>query len=294
MHVLLTGSTGFLGRVILDKLYEAGYRITITQRVANKLDLPPDTASVTFDLVDSATLARLPEDVDVVIHAAALVPARFDDLTMADALWQTNGLGTLQLALWAKSSGVKRFIYCSSHSIYRRPFLFPISETHPVYPCGSAVPYALSKLAGESFALQLGDDDFTVCSLRFSAIYGAGMPPSGVLPTFIKLARQNAVLSLRAHPKSLFDFVHVRDAAQAAVLAVEQTLHHQVYNVGGEKGITLPQLAEKIWSLFAPTESTTKIQQGNHPSEPIFAVLDIGRARNDLGYCPQYNLENLS
>ncbi len=288
-HVLLTGATGLLGSYILPALRAAGHNVTITTRSGQIRYPDPGVTAVTLDLENGQGWQQLPSTVDVVIHSAALIPASFTDLAQADRLWQVNGLGTLRLLQWAKEHGACRFIYISSHSVYARPYPYPIPETHATYPAGHATPYALSKLAGELFATSFHRDDFQVCSLRLPTLFGPGMAQGGILSRFIHLATTGQPIHITAHPDSLFDFLYVANAVQAVLAAVTAVCQHTVYNIGSGQGVMLPELATAVWSIYAPkTSPQISVATGDLPV--AHAVLDITHAKQDLQYQPVYSL----
>jgi UDP-glucose 4-epimerase len=286
-HVLITGAAGFLGSAVVNCLLADGWKVTALVRSQQRRELPGLTTA-SFDLAQSS-LAGLPTDVSAVVHCAATVPARFNDLEDAETLLRTNSLGTLRLLDWAKKNGIPRFVNCSSFSIYQRPAPLPIPESHPAYPSGHATFYAVSKLAAETYASSMNSAEFRVCSLRFSSLYGPGMKASGVLPSFIALASRGEAITVAANPASLFDFLYVDDAARAITACLTESPVHTVYNIGAGCGVTLPVLAKTCWAIFGPP-ATPLIHLDAPSTSPSHSVLDIKRAQQDLGYSPAFDL----
>jgi UDP-glucose 4-epimerase len=285
-RVLVTGASGLLGSAVVRLLIQSGFEVIATY-FRRPQNLPDAVESIELDLAGETGWNVLPRNIDAVVHAAALIPERVDDLSVADRLWKVNALGAQRLARWARENGVRRFVQCSTYSIYSRPMPFPANENHAAYPAGSAAPYAVSKLAGEIFVTSLNTPAFRICNLRFSSIYGAAMLPTGVLYRFLTAARNGEQPQFKAHPYSQFDFVYVQDAAAAIRLALMASPQHLHYNVGAGRGVTLPQLAQEIWSVFAPDQKL-EIPDQIEAVALNHAVIDIARAKQELGYQPAY------
>lgn len=286
-HALVSGASGLLGSAVVDRLLSAGWRVTALSRAPLARHQTGLTV-IPFDLTqDSPSI--LPTDASAVVHCAAAIPSSYTALEAADALLRINSLGTLRLLSWAKQTGAARFVNCSSHSVYQRPFPYPIPESHPAYPSGHATYYAVSKLAAEVFASSMNSADLTVCSLRFSSLYGPGMKASGVLYHFMASALRSEAPLVQSHPDSLFDFLYVDDAASAITSCLTVDPSHTVYNVGAGCGVTLPALAETCWAVFGPA-AKPQIRCDPVSSEPSHTVLDISRAQRDLGYRPAFDL----
>jgi nucleoside-diphosphate-sugar epimerase len=289
-RVLVTGASGLLGSAVVRLLTQSGFEVAATYFRRSK-NLPGAVESIELDLAGDTGWNNLPRNIDAVVHAAALIPERVDDLSLSDRLWQINALGAQRLAFWAKENGVRRFVQCSTYSVYARPMPFPANENHSTYPVGPAAPYAVSKLAGEILVSSLNSPTFQTCNLRFSSIYGAAMMPGGVLYRFLAAAHSGEQPQFKAHLNSQFDFVYVQDAATAIHLVLMASPQYLHYNVGAGQGVTLPQLAEAIWAAFAPERKLTlPIQMED--IELNHAVVDIARAKQDLGYQPAFDIRS--
>ena len=220
-RVLVTGASGFLGAVVAETLAHTGYTVVGAYHTPDSVLPIHGVQETSLDLASEGDWAGLPDNIDAIIHCAALVPSRFsNDASMIETLWRVNSLGTLKLLNWAQENGVGQFVYCSSHAIYRRPVPCPVTEEHAVYPSGKAAFYAMSKLAGEISASHMRSDSFNVCSLRLSSLYGARMKKSGVLYRFVAEAKAGRALKITSCPDSSFDFLYVQDAAEAIRLCL--------------------------------------------------------------------------
>jgi UDP-glucose 4-epimerase len=142
--ILVTGSTGRIGRSVVQALLDQG-------RAVRGLDLNasgrshPAYAEVTGSLDDAAAVARAMEGVTHVLHLGAFMSWAARD---RDAMFRANVEGTRLLLDAAAAAGVVRFVFASSGEVYPEnvPQFLPVTEDHPLNP---ASPYGLTKLLGE-------------------------------------------------------------------------------------------------------------------------------------------------
>ncbi len=144
--VAVTGGSGFIGRHLVDALVALGKDVTVIDRAAHHPgEIPARASHATADIRRPEELKSALAGSDLVFHVAAnasgtlsVLEPRFD--------FETNAVGTFNVAEAALRLGVGRLVYISSASVYGVPRSFPMSEKHPTRPF---VPYLVSKLAGE-------------------------------------------------------------------------------------------------------------------------------------------------
>ena len=191
LRVAVTGGTGFVGQVVLQRLRGIQADVRLLVRPQTPFEAKPGQDVVRGTLQDAATLQKLAAHVDVVIHLAGVVSAlRREDYMSA------NCDGTLALANAAMENGVPRFVHVSSLAA-REPDLNS---------------YAASKAAAEN-ALTAFARDMQIVMLRPSAVYGPG--DKATLPLLQALLSRFALLPGSADAR--FSMVHVEDLASAVV-----------------------------------------------------------------------------
>ena len=269
--------------------------------VADRLELRP------LDVQDLAALVRLVLErrFTHVVHLAAVLGGVYDQQPWLS--YSVNLGGTINVLEAARIGGVGRVVMASTHNIYPKaygeythPHWKPIAESHPPDPLR---PYAVMKLAceymGRIFAQKHGVE---FAAVRFSSYYGAeralrrGSSVSDVLNWLILDAVQGERTRLPRGADQVFDPVYIKDCAHGVVCAAltETPLDGRVYNIGGGRGVTLREAADTVRKVvpearieigpglnFAPEGSAP----AHHP------WLDIGRAGREIGYEPQYDLE---
>lgn len=161
MLVLVTGSSGRVGRATVAALRAAGYRVRGFDLRASGSDL--DEVVGSFD--DAEACARAVAGVEAVLHLGAFMSWVAAERT---AMFRANVEGTRVLLDAAAQAGVRRFVFASSGEVYpeNAPLFLPVTEEHPLR---ANSPYGLTKLLGEdlvSFHQRIGS--FETVILRFS------------------------------------------------------------------------------------------------------------------------------
>lgn len=165
--ILVTGSEGYIGSVLVNKLFRAGYKVVGLDTCY--YSTAPKGLHYQFIRNDIRNLAEINlKSFDAIIHLAALSNdplGEFDErLTQ-----EINFKASIDLAKKAKSEGVKKFLFSSSCSIYGVARNGIVDETSPVNPLTA---YAKSKIETEKELKKLADGTFYVGLLRNSTVYG--------------------------------------------------------------------------------------------------------------------------
>jgi len=142
VKVLVTGSSGVVGRYSVAALQEAGHAVAPFDLVDG------------HDVRDPGAVERATRDADAVLHLAAL---GVSSAVRAPEMVATNVDGTRTVLAAATRSGVRRFVYASSVNALgvflglRAPDRLPIDDDHPCY---ATSPYGVSKLLGEELCAE--------------------------------------------------------------------------------------------------------------------------------------------
>lgn len=273
MIVAVTGSSGLLGRSIVDALMAAGHSVRGIDNVPATTKL---TQHLTVDLTDFGEAVLALRGADVVVHAAAI--PRPTGRT-ATAVFSTNMSIMFGVVEAAVVLGIRRLVYASSFSVLGFPFFekpvdlqyLPIDEAHPNAPQDA---YALSKTLGEEVveaAVRRGALD--AVSLRMPWIQGPA--------TFFE-----QVGPRRASAESgrdLWSYIDARDAAAAFLAAVEGSTrgHIRLFLSAADTYSETPT-AELIQAAFG--DIALKRSFAGHE-----AVIDTQAARQALGFVPQHS-----
>ncbi len=297
-RVLVTGGAGFIGSHLVDRLIADGYTVHVLDNLSTgRLENIRDHLGSRYlrfikgDITDVSTLGSAVRGVKIVFHEAAL--AKIPD-SMRDPIPtnEVNATGTLKLLQASIKYGVDRLIYASSSSVYGDQGEKRIKENSLPKPMS---PYAVSKLAGESYCLVHSKlkKVKSVC-LRYFNVYGprqAYGPYSGVITVFQNRVRKNLPPIVNGNGKQTRDFVNVCDVVQANMLAMTRKVAvGEAFNIGTGEKTRIDQLAE----MFAQTrgKSLRPIRALARPGDVTHSCADITKARNLLGYAPTKKLED--
>jgi len=169
LTVGVTGSTGFIGRKIVEILVKKGVKVIALQRSENHSQTIP---SRRFDLSNLRTInAELLDEIDVVIHTAALVHDSSATYPEHEAL---NVDATSKLLSVSKKCGVKKFIFISTVGVYGvSSDKSNISLETPVNP---QTAYAKAKYQSELELLANASRELRVSILRLPLVTGENAP----------------------------------------------------------------------------------------------------------------------
>jgi len=289
---LVTGGAGFIGSNLTRRLLACGARVTVLDNfVTGKRENLAAADSLTVVEGDLCSLPELPEIVsqsDYVFHLAAQV-GNIKSIKDPEADVRTNVLGSVRLFHTCKSTAVKKVVYSSSSAIFGESAEIPIDEERPRTPESF---YALSKLAGEQYAL-LSQSLWglpAVC-LRYFNVFGLPMENNeytGVISIFFHRLQADEPLVIFGDGNQCRDFIYVSDVAQANLLAAKRGKPGRVYNIGSGKATTILQLAETMIEL---TGSDSEIVFADfRAGEVRKSLADVRRAKAELGFAPEFEI----
>jgi UDP-glucose 4-epimerase len=216
-RILVTGASGFIGRHLVRKLSESGYRVRAAARQPVMFDHPNVEGIALGDMSRSFAAEYVVRGVDAVIHAAGMAHARPG---IPDAAYTAiNVDATRQLARAARAARVKRFVLMSSVRAQVGPrYDGVVTEETPPAPTDA---YGRSKIEAEAITAELLDGSATRWTvLRPVLVYGPGV--KGNMAALIRLAARPYPLPLAAlkSRRSLLSIANLLEA-------IEHVLHAQ-------------------------------------------------------------------
>jgi len=208
--------------------------------------------------------------------------------------------GTVNVFDAAVNTGA-RVVHVSTKSVfghisgaYAYPHYNPLSEDAPQQPVGDI--YGLTKRATEGYRkAYVRKFDLDVASFRFASTFGPGkvaVPGKGILiPDAIEGAMRGETVELPGGEEQN-DWIYFGDIAVGLADAVEaSTLSYPAYHIGTGELNSMRDIAA-VLRQECP-DATISVADGRNPQNkdhPMYARLDISRARDDLGYEPEYAL----
>jgi UDP-N-acetylglucosamine 4-epimerase len=194
----------------------------------------------------------------------------------------------------AKDSGVKRFVYASSSSVYGDSTKLPKVEEHIGSPLS---PYAASKFVNEVYAgVYALNFRMEVIGLRYFNIFGPNQKPDGpyaaVIPLFMDALLQGKSPFINGDGEQSRDFTYVDNAVQANIRALLTDVPGataQVYNIACGERYSVNELFHTIRELVGSDILPT--YRENRPGDVRDSLADISKARAYLGYEPTVKLK---
>ncbi len=294
MRYLVTGAAGFIGSNIIRRLLKdncdvRGFDNFSTGKPKNLKDFKENDnfELIEGDLRNLNEIKKALKNVDIVMHEAA-VPSVQRSIENPVFVNDSNTNGTLNLLVAAKEEGVKKVIYASSSSIYGLNEKLPKKEDMPVEPIS---PYALSKYAGERYCRIFSEiyNLPTIC-LRYFNVFGPYQDPnseySAAIPRFINLMLEDKQPVIFGDGEQSRDFTYVENVVEANILAAKSDISGEVFNIACGERVSLKELVRILNKIL--NKNITPIFKEGRIGEVKHSLADIGKARNKIGYEPEY------
>jgi len=275
MNLFLTGITGFCGSHVARRLLHAGHSVWALARKSLATPRTPDVAErLNIVVGDLPALAALPPLTEAIIHIAAVSPG---DGTTTSEFVQSNILGTERLLYLARQSGVRKFIFFSSISLYGEIRIPVVDEGTPILNPG---PYGVSKLVSEMLMRDLAKETDSI-ALRLPGVLGRGASRHW-LSTLTERARNGCDLRV-FNPESPFNnAVHIDDLNDL----IERLLRRDwsgfdAVTLGARGSLTISEIANRV-ARAAPKP----VRVIAEPSSRSSFTISSERAMAVYGYQP--------
>ena len=300
--VMITGGAGFVGSNLALRLADMGAKVTVVdsfipQYGGNMENLRGFRQRINLniaDVRDPYAMRHLVVGQDYLFNLAGQT-SHMDSMSDPYTDLEINARAQLSIleACRHHNPGV-RIVFAGTRQVYGRPDYLPVDEHHPLRPVDIN---GIHKLAGEWYHLLYGQVygiDSTV--LRLTNTYGPRMRIRDARQTFVGIWVR---LLLEGKPfevwggEQLRDFTYVDDCVDALLLAAQNPgAAGKVYNLGGERCVTLCELAD----LLLQAHGSGSYERRHYPEER--KKIDIGdyysddaSIRRDLGWQPRVPLE---
>ncbi len=307
--ILVTGGAGYIGSHACLVLKHAGYDVIILDNlVYGHRDLVEKVLQVKLvvgDTNDRPLLDRLfqTHNIAAVMHFAAYTYVG-ESVSEPAKFYRNNVTGTLTLLEAMLAASVKNFVFSSTCATYGVPKTIPIPEEHPQNPIN---PYGVTKWMVEKMLADF-DRAYNLKSVFFRYFNAAGADPSGLLGEdhapethliplvlFTALGKRKSISIFGTdYPTPdgtcIRDYIHVTDLANAHLLGLEYLLKGgdtQVFNLGNGSGFSVKEVIETARTVTQKEIIATECDR--RPGDPPILVGSSAKARNTLGWSPQYS-----
>jgi len=247
LRVLLTGGAGFLGKRIISELRELAAAREQHVHVRTLDLLPCETAddSVVGDITDARTVDEAAREIDVILHAAALIDW---GNTPHSKLFEVNLDGTLRVLEAARKNRVRAVVYTSTMDVVMGGGpLIGIDEDHP-YPDHYIDAYSESKALAEQAVLAANDASLRTVALRACGLYGEADPYH--MDSVLTAARDGKLTFRLGSADTVFEHVYVGNVAYAHALAAFAMVGDEPPPLLGNKYFVTDQPADNFFEFM--------------------------------------------
>ncbi len=292
-RVLVIGGAGYIGSALLPILLGRGHRVRVLDlflygtEPIEKVKDHPRLELLRGDFRHVQKVVEAMRDVDAVVHLGAIVGDPACDLDERLTI-DVNLSATRMIAQVAKASGVRRFVFASTCSVYgaNDDVLDEHSEVRPISL------YGTTKLAAERGLQSMADDGFQPTILRFATIYGLSGRTRFDLVVNLLAAKAKIDGLITIHGGDQWrPFVHVEDAALAVACALERPLElvgNQIFNIGSdEQNRTIREVGELIYEHVVGAKLVINEDVDDRRNYRV----SFQKARNILGFKPRWTIE---
>jgi len=299
MRILVTGGAGFIGSHLVEQLHSNGHDVAILDdfndfydpqiKRQNIASFSRDVAIHHIDLRDSAALRNLfhQKKFDAIAHLAARAGVR-PSILHPQLYYDTNVNGTLHLLDAARVTGVERFIFASSSSVYGVSKTVPFSEDQHLTQTIS--PYAASKIAAEFLCSTFSHlYQMRVVALRYFTVYGPRQRPDLAIHQFTRKIYANQPIDQFGDGSTRRDYTYIDDIIQGTMAALTyRGPLFDIFNLGENETIQLKDLIAAIEKALGKKAKINRLPE--QPGDMPLTCADISKAKKLLGYSPATRL----
>lgn len=297
--VLITGGAGFIGSNIVEYLLKYGIKkvrvldnfLTGYPSNLNLFKNNPAFEFIEGDICNIETCISACKDIDMVCHQAALgsVPRSVQEPHLTTL---HNITGFVNMVHAANISGIKRFVYASSSSVYGDEPNLPKREDKIGIPLS---PYAVTKYCNELFANNFAAlYDMEFIGFRYFNVFGPRQSPEGayaaVIPLFVDACLNGKDAYINGDGKQTRDFTFIENVVQINIKALftdNPLALNQVYNVGCGGRYTVMDLFEGICKALQIDKKP--ILRASREGDIRDSQADITKAKKLLNYEPVFD-----
>jgi UDP-glucuronate 4-epimerase len=301
MRILVTGGAGFIGSHLVERLLAAGREVAILDDFNDFYDPQIKRENIAaisgrvkihrVDLRENITVRDLfhHEKFETIVHLAARAGVR-PSIQQPQLYYDTNVGGTLHLLDAARATGVARFIFASSSSVYGAAKKVPFSEDQHLTQ--TLTPYAATKIAGEFLCSTFSHlYKMRVVALRYFTVYGPRQRPDLAIHQFTRKVYASEPIEQFGDGTTRRDYTYIDDIIQGTMGALEYDGPlFDIFNLGESETI---QLKDLIAAIERTLRKKARINQlPEQPGDMPLTCADISKAKKLLGYNPSTKFED--
>lgn len=299
IRCLVTGSEGFIGSHLVEKLLEKGYQVRAFvlynsfSNIGWLSNIKDNNLEIYFgDIKEYQSVLKAMNSVNYVFHLAALISIPYS-YSNPEGYVDTNVIGTFNVLEASRNqNNIERVIITSTSEVYGSALYTPMDEKHPMQ---AQSPYAASKISADRFAESYYKSyDLPVTIVRPFNTYGPRQSTRAIIPRIITQLINNPQEVKLGSLYPIRDFNYVADVVDAFVKISEttNTLGKEI-NISTGIGISIQELIETISKImkidYKLKEDVTRIRP--EKSEVDRLIGDSSVLRDLTGWISKFDLE---
>jgi len=297
--ILVTGGAGFIGSHLCEQLLKQGSHITVIDNFDDyyskdikikNIQLFIQNSNCIFLEIDIRNKEAIYEqcigNYSCIIHLAAKAGVR-PSIESPIEYQEVNVMGTQNLLEFARTKGIKQFVFASSSSVYGINQNFPWKEND--YVLNPISPYASTKVSGELLGHVYSHlYGIRFIALRFFTVFGPRQRPDLAIYSFTKKIIEGHPIHVFGDGSTKRDYTYVDDIVAGIINASKYSDSiFEVFNLGNNQTITL---AEMICCIEAKLEKKAIINRlPQQPGDVPITCANIEKSKSLLHYTPKTN-----
>lgn len=296
--VLITGSAGFIGSHLTERLLELGADVSGFVRYNSRDDLgfikslkgSEKINIIKGDIRELSTVKEAVKGQNIVLHLAASISVPYSIAQPSEVI-ETNIIGTLNVLTACKDENVEKVVVTSSSEVYGSAVYVPIDEKHPLQ---AQSPYAASKIGGDKITESFYKCyNLPIAIIRPFNTYGPRQSTRAVIPTVITQAlTQNKILI--GATDTFRDFTFVSDTVNGFIKIAESPKSiGEVINIGTGLDVSINDMIKKVVKIIGKDVKVVVDKKRLRPnkSEVTRLLANNEKAKNLLGWRPEISLD---
>lgn len=298
-----TGNTGkYLVSYLMDNMDFSMYEVVAVSRHVVETKMRNDISYVSADISKKSTLKKLDDDnIYAVVNLAGAMPATMKSRNFQKYI-DVNITGTLNVLEFCLRNKVDRIIYPTTEAdlsgYWDKELVMKPDFDRKFSLEGNYAPYIISKCAAvdliKTYQNNYGIKAFifrlpTIYLYKSNPYYYVNFKKKKLAyRVLIDNAINGSDIEMWGDPTRKKDIVYVKDYCQLIYLAIMASNSGGIYNVGTGKAISLKEQLDGIVDVFCD-EKRSIIKEFPDKENSRQFIMDIEKARNELGYCPKYS-----
>ena len=287
--ILVTGGTGLIGKPLVEILIKKKANVTVVS-LDSKKSAPKNCKFIRADLRELSNCLKVCKGKDIVFHLAGVKGSPKMTMQKPASFIVPTIMFSFNMMEAARRSNVKRFMFTSSIGVYAPSKIFKEDDVWKTFPSNNdkfaGWAKRICELQAEAYKIQYNLKNFSI--VRPANVYGPNDnfgQWSMVVPSLIKKAMENDVLSVWGDGSPIRDLIYAEDVARGMLHMVQHEVNEPV-NLASGTGVTIKEVAEIVADIFKKEIKwdTTK------PMGDMKRIMSTERAES-YGFKPQVSLQ---